>query len=381
MRIMRGVSRSGLVLLAASLAAPAGALAQANPHAFGLGAQFQSYTFDEALGASVATLLLTPMAYTLPMGNAVTLDFYGAYAMGAVEKDNVTYELNGMVDTRVRATLQVAPWAVFTLAANIPTGKSAHDNNEAVVASALSTDILGFREANWGTGAAGTVGFAMAKQGEAWGIGLGGSFRYSNGFEPTDGSDLTYQPGNEIRVRLGVDRNVGESGKFTAGLTFQNYSEDTYDDRNLFQAGNRYRGDMSLAWRTGRSTWALYAVNVYRDQGDAFLDLVDAQGTVVGDTTVTVGYQNLTVAGLNGSAPLGSTLRIRPSLEFRYQTREEEDGEGWIVGAGADLPLRLFGSTDVFPRAKFTWGQLKAPSGENASLWGVEAGVTLRWQF
>ncbi|MFC1574535.1 hypothetical protein ACFL5A_02770 [Gemmatimonadota bacterium] len=383
---MNRCSGLAMLLLVGAFSAPTGAMGQNNPHAFGTGVQFQSFTFDEGLGASVANLTLIPMAYTLPMGDVFTVDFYGAYAMGAVEKENAdgvaeTFELIGMVDTRLRASLQVAPWAVFTAAVTIPTGNSAHDNNEAAVASVLSTDILGFREANWGTGAAVTGGLATAYQGGKWGLGLGASYRYSNGFKPTDGVDLTYQPGNEIRVRVGVDRNVGEGGKFTAGFTWQNYSEDLYDDRNLFKAGSRFRGDMSMAFRTGRATWALYAANVWREQGDAFLDLVDAAGTVVGDTTVTVGHQNLLVAGLSGSAPLGSVLRIRPALEFRYQTREEEDGEGWIAGAGADIPLRFFGAMDAFPRGKFYWGQLMAPTGEKVSLWGVEAGVTLRWRF
>jgi hypothetical protein len=368
-------------LLALGLAVGTPLAGQSTQHAFGVGGQFQAYSFDEGLGAEVANLLLVPMAYSVPVGERVGLDFYGAYAFGAVEKAGVTYELNGFVDTRVRATLRMTPWAVLTASVTAPTGHATHNDEEAVVASVLSTDILGFREANWGTGAAVTTGMAAATQAGEWGIGLGGSYRYSNGFEPTEGVEKTYIPGNEIRVRFGVDRNIGEGGKFTAGFTFQNYSEDEYDDRNLFQAGNRLRGDMSVIFRAGRSTWALSGVNVYRDQGDAFLDLVDAQNNVVGDTTVVVGWQNLSVVGLSGSVPLGSTFRIRPAFDFRYQSRETEGGEGWLAGAGADIPLRLFGTMDVFPRGKFSFGKLTAPTGESLSLWGVEAGLTLRWRL
>ncbi len=355
--------------------------AQETPHAFGTGAQFQAYSFDGGLGAEVANLLMVPMAYSIPLGERVGLDFFGAYAFGAVEKGGVKYELAGMVDTRMRATLKVAPWAVLTAAVNAPTGHATHNDEEAVVASVLATDILGFREANWGTGAAVTSGFAAAGQAGEWGIGVGGSYRLSNGFEPTQDVNITYTPGNEIRIHVAVDRNMGEGGKFTAGFTFQNYSEDQYDGRNLFQAGNRLRGDISLVFRTGRSTWALAGVNVYRDQGDAFLDLVDDQGALVGDTTVTVGWQNLTVAALNGSVPVGSRFRIRPTFDVRYQAREQTNGEGWLAGAGADIPLRLFGGMDIFPRGKFSFGQLEAPNGESLSLWGVEAGLTIRWRL
>ena len=50
------------------------------------------------------------------------------------------------------------------------------------------------------------------------------------------------------------------------------------------------------------------------------------------------------------------------------------------MGAGADIPLRLSGSFDLFPRGKLLFGSLKAISGESESLWGLELGFTLRWQ-
>lgn len=380
-----GVGLVGVAFLLGAVLVPGTVNAQVGQHVFGTGAQFQSYSFAEALGAEVANLTLIPVAYTFPLGDKFALDMYSAYAHGAVEKGGFTYTLQGPVDTRIRAVYQVTPWAVFTALVNIPTGNSAHNAEEAVVASVLSTDILGFQEASWGTGGAVTTGFASAYDAGDWGIGIGGSYRLSNGFEPTEGEALTYQPGNEIRIRLGIDRNVGESGKLTVGFTFQNFSEDQFerstgDMQNLFQAGNRMRGDLSYAFRTGRSTWALYAVNVWRESGDAFLDMVDAQDIIVGDTTVAVGSQNLLIVGINGSTPVGSTFRIRPALDFRYQTREEGNGEGWIVGAGMDIPLRLFGAYDIFPRGKFSWGALKAVTGETETLWGMELGFTLRWR-
>jgi hypothetical protein len=365
---------AGLCLLLPSLLP-----GQTTAHAFGAGVQFQRFSFSEALGADAASLTMIPVAYALPVGDRFDLDLYSAYANGSVDKGGMSYGLQGLVDTRLRARLQVAPWAVLTAMVNLPTGKSSHDAEEAVVASVLSTDILGFREANWGTGTAFTTGVVTARQAGDWGIGLGVSYRLSNGFEPSTENNLVFEPGNEIRVRFGLDRNVGENGKFTAGATFQNFSEDQYDGRNLFQAGNRFRFDASYAFRSGRSTWALYGVNVWREAGDAFLDLVNPQGTVVGDTTVVVGSQNLLILGVNGSTPVG-TLRIRPSVDFRYQTREEGNGEGWLVGAGADVPLRLMGAYDLFPRGKFLLGSLKAVSGASESLWGLELGLTFRWQ-
>ncbi len=358
---------------------PRAATAQEPGHSMGTGIHFQSYSFDEALGTDVANLTLLPVAYTLPLGGRVSVDLYGAYALGSVEKEGVEYTLQGPVDTRLRASVRLAPWAALTAAVNLPTGESTHSAEEAVVASVLSTDVLGFREATWGTGSSVTTGLALARQAGEWGVGVAGSYRLASGFEPREGQDLTYEPGDEVRIRVAVDRNVGEAGTFTAGLTIQSFARDEYDGRNLFQAGNRFRGDVSYAFRTGRSTWALYATDVWREEGDRFLYYQGDPGAEP-DSTLVVGSQNLLMAGLNGSIPLGSQVRLRPSLDVRYQSRDAGTGEGWLMGGGAEVPFRTGGSFALAPRGRVSWGQLQSSGGEKESLWGVEVGLMIRWQ-
>ncbi|NJD18939.1 MAG: hypothetical protein FIA95_06605, partial [Gemmatimonadetes bacterium] len=133
--------------LAAALAAPASA-----QHSIGAGAEYRGYTFEEGLGVTAAQLLTVPMAARFPVGS-FTLDVYGAWAQGKVEKSDVAYELLGFVDTRVKLAWQATPWALVSVGASLPTGNSTHDGEEAVVASVLAADLLGFSEATWGTGA------------------------------------------------------------------------------------------------------------------------------------------------------------------------------------------------------------------------------------
>jgi hypothetical protein len=372
---------AALALLSILVATPEAVRAQQNRHSVGVGIQFQGYTFNEALGADVANLLLVPVAYRFPLGDRFRTDIYAAWGRGAVERGNRVFELEGPVDARIRASYQMSSWAVLTLGVNLPTGTAEHTGQEALVASVLSTDLLGFREANFGTGTAFTGGLATAHSMGPWGLGLAGSYRLAGEFEPRADTVLNYEPGNEIRIRAALDRTVGQDGKLTLGLTFQNFDADQVSGRNLFQAGNRFRADGAYSFRYGRSTWTAYLADVYREQGDATLDLVDSQGQVVGDTVVTTGTQNLFTAGLAGSVPVTGTYRVRPSLEIRVQSREESQGSGWLLGAGGDVPLRLFRSLDVFPRGRLLVGEIEDARGLRQGFWGAELGLTVRYSL
>ena len=362
------------------LAAASGAGAQTT---IGVEGGFKGYSFDAGLGPEAAQLFIVPVALRVPLSNTLQADVFSAWARGEVERGGATYRLEGIVDTQVKATWTARPWAVLSLAVNLPTGNESHNAEEAQVASVLATDLLGFRESTWGTGLAITSGLATATRMGEWGMGLGASYRVANGFEPAADQGLMYEPGNEARVRVGLDRNVGEAGKLSAGVTFQSFSEDQVDGTNLFQAGNRFMVDGAYAFRLGSQTWTLYGSDLWREKGDLFLPVVDANDAVVGDSTITTGTQNLLSLGFVGAIPVGSIYRIRPSADLRMQSREEvngsDEGSGWILSAGFDVPLRLLGTYDVFPRVRGITGSITGADGADHGAKGFEAGVTIRW--
>lgn len=365
----------GLVL-AAVLALPAQA-----QRTIGVGVDYMGYSFEEGLGASAAQLVLVPVAVRFPI-RSVVVDVYSAWAQGKVERDDVAYTLQGPVDTRVKLSYQVAPWALVSVGASLPTGNSTHDGEEAVVASVLAMDLLGFQEATWGTGAQVTSSVATAMRAGEFGVGLAAAYSVNREFEPSSEQSLRYQPGNEARIRLGLDRNFGNS-TFTAGATFMTYAEDKALGRNFFQAGNRMRFDATYAFRAGGQVWTLYAADLWREHGDATLPIVNSAEEVIGDTTVVTPNQNLVQAGLVGAIGLGSRT-FRPSVDFKLQAREEangsDEGSGWLVTAGGDLPLRLFG-WDFFPDAKVIFGTVKDATGASRSVTGAQFSGTIRWGF
>jgi hypothetical protein len=74
-------------------------------------------------------------------------------------------------------------------------------------------------------------------------------------------------------------------------------------------------------------------------------------------------------------------------VDFKYQKREEvggaqsDAGSGWILAAGGDIPLRIFGGYDFFPKARVFFGSMKDVRGGNVSLLGLEFKGTMRWTF
>jgi len=349
---------------------------------------FKGYTFDEGLGPTAAQLFIVPVGVRIPISETVQTDVMGAWAQGSVEREGVTYQMDGIIDTQVKTSWTARPWMVLSLGINAPTGNESHTAEEAVVVSALATDLLGFRESTWGTGLAVTTGVATARRVGQWGLGVGASYRMADGFEPADGQAVTYEPGNEMRLRIGLDRNVGEAGKLSLGVTVQDFAEDQFQEgeaeaRNLFQAGNRFMVDAAYGFRLGSQTWTVYGSELWREQGDLFLSIVDANDNVVGDSIIATSSQTLLSLGLVGAIPIGSLYRLRPTLDFDLQGREENDGSdegsGWMVAIGADFPLRLFGTYDLFPRARFTVGSIVGGDGGDYGVRGGELGLTVRW--
>ena len=350
----------------------------------GISLDYMGYSFDEGLGADAASLLMIPLAIRFPVGSSMTVDLYSAYAQGKVERGDTEYTLQGVVDTQVKLSYQWSDWALFSLGVGIPTGNSTHDSEEAVVSAILSTDLLGFGETTWGTGFSVTPAIATAIRAGDFGIGIAGAYAANGEFTPAADLDLQYQPGNEGRVRVGIDRNFGNS-TFTAGLTLMTYAQDRADGQNLFQSGNRTRVDATYMFRAGAGIWTVYAADLWRQNGDLTLSVVDDLGTPVGDTIITTAKQNLLVAGVVGTISVGGSYVFRPQIDLKYQVREEADGRdegsGWIVAAGGDFPVRLFGGYDFFPKARVMFGSIIDPVGEAVSVLGGEFSGTLRWGF
>jgi hypothetical protein len=71
-------------------------------------------------------------------------------------------------------------------------------------------------------------------------------------------------------------------------------------------------------------------------------------------------------------------MSLLPNVDARRQTRSLTGGEGWLVGAGTDVPLRA-GSFDITPGGRLVYGKIQGETDVNHNMWGGELSLGIRW--
>jgi hypothetical protein len=378
--------RTGTV--AALLFAPAASIAQTTaPAAMPLpaatevtrsgatGMHYQAFNFAEGSDVGSARLQIYPFAWQARLGPRLSLDGYAAYAVGTVRALDTDFTLKGPVDSWARLRWAARPGMVIAVGINFPTGVEKHTAEEAIVANVLSNDLLGFREGNWGAGASGTFGISTVRHFRRGNLTLGASFRTAGGFVASTDTNAVFNPGSEGRVRLGFDALV-KGGRFESGFTFQRFTTDQLDRKNLFQSGMRIRGDFGYR----RGAWSFFAADLLRQRGDLTLPVVNIiDGSYIRDTSVVVGWQNLVILGANRAIQISPTKTFTPSVELKIRSREDRFGRGWISAVGGTMPL-VVSTVEVFPSVKVTRG-LIIPAGDQSvarALTGLEISFIAR---
>lgn len=353
--------------LLASALVPGVASAQVG---FGAGASFETYTFAEPAnrGIESISLLTLPVQARVTVFRSLMLDLSGAYASGAVTMaDGTEATVSGPTDTDVGLT-----WAFGrdrgTVGAFValPTGHSTHTAEEAIAAGMVAADLLPFRITNWGAGGGAGVHGSYSVPLGSWNVGASAGYRMAREFEPITEPEFSYQPGDELRVRVGIDRTFGRSGKLNLALAGWFYGEDAQDDNALYQSGNRYQALGSYAFRAGyRSMAVLYAGVLHRENGVFIAGDFDTPS------------QDLLLGGAGMRMPLGG-VTLLPSVDVRVFRREDGLNQGWLGGLGlaADVPA---GPLTITPSARYRYGNAVMAEDVESGISGFALALVARY--
>lgn len=362
-------------IFAAAVAATASASARAQSifdAGVRVGPQIHQYKFGTPANTDI-TEISAPVFVLVPITPTFSLDIGTSYVSSHVQQTSngksTTSDISGLTDTQLRGTYTIGTdFVVLTAGVNLPTGQSRVAPNQVIAAGLIASDFLAFPITNMGTGFGGTGGIAVARPLGDWNLGFGASMRYSAQYDPYAPSGgatpLHYQPGNEYRGRLGVDRAVG-TGRIAAGVTYSKFGNDNIGG-SIYNTGDRYVTQVSLSNTVGSGDLWLSGWNLYRTAG------------TLADNSY-LGHENIASAQVGYSLP-GFGGRVEPSLELR-DWMQASLPSSILATVGVQLRFDV-GGFGVVPSAGYSVGHLAAQNtdGTNttASLTGLHGTLAIR---
>jgi hypothetical protein len=332
--------------------------------------QFHSYTIDAPTNLKVNEFAV-PLFVLVPLTPSFSFDIGTSYARSHVEQTTLgktaTSDISGLTDTQVRANYMIGTdFIVLTAGVNIPTGQSSVPQSKLVAASLIGSDFLSFPISNMGTGFGGTGGIALARPMGDWNVGAGVSVRRSAQYDPFDaagGIALHYQPGNEYRARVGLDRAVG-TGRASIGVTYSAFGDDQLAG-SVYNTGNRYLTQAGFNNTLGAGQLSIGVWDLFRTAGTL------ADGSALD-------HENIANAAVSYGFAVGSAT-IEPNVEGR--TWSQAGSSTSVLGTFGLRSQMGVGGMSVIPSVGFSVGRLAAQdAGVNttASLTGFHATLAIR---
>jgi hypothetical protein len=241
--------------------------------------------------------------------------------------------------------------------------------DQIVAASLIGNDFLAFPISNMGTGFGGTGGIAVARPVGDWDFGIGASARRSAAYDALEANGTTpalhYQPGNEYRIRGGVDRAFG-TGRVNVGLTYSKFGDDDLGG-SIYNTGNRWLSQVGLNNNFGPGMLSFTGWDLYRQSGK----LVD--GTITG-------HENIVAGSLAYGIQSGSTTIVEPNIEGRVWSQSAGIPSSTMATLGLRSQFSLIGYA-VSPGVGYSVGRFGTGANgvtTTADLTGWHATVAIR---
>ena len=343
-----------------------------------LAPQFVQYQVHAPADETI-TELAVPVFVAIPAGPRLGFDIGTAYARVQATSGSTRSEISGLTDTQIRGSYTFGgDFVILTAGVSLPTGRRSVTLDQLLAAGRIGNDFLDFPVSNMGTGLAATGGVAVARPVGAWSVGAGLSARRSRAYEPFDvaGQTFRYQPGNEWRGRIGVDRPIA-AGRLALGLTYAAFGREDAGG-SAYNTGDRVIAQGALTGLVGAADYTIAAYNLFRAPGEY----------ASGDRA---GRENIANLFLSLGVDAFGTV-VEPSLELRHwiqhvlptqgSSETERTQSSRLATLGVRVRARVAGLT-LYPSAGYTMlGRLAAEDEQgrptSADLTGYRVGLVVR---
>jgi hypothetical protein len=356
-----------LLAAAAPLAAPLAAQDPTNTAVI-VDPQFVSYKLGTGSTARTISQMAVPFAVIVPFSDRFNIDISANYANSQVKvPGQATSTINGLTDTQIRGNYTLGDnAAIITLGINLPTGEYKVPTEQQAAAGEIGNDFLIYPVTSMGNGLAATGGIGFAHTLGEWNLGVGASFRYSTAFDAyqVQTSVLRFTPGNEARLRVGLDRPVGD-GSFNVSLTYSKFGKDAADSYTA-PTGDRALAQSALAIPlSGGNDILLSAWDLYRGTSQQVgpAPQTSSPWENVGNLGIAVGFQ------------MGG-LYFQPNVEERIWNVDGNKA-GLITNAGFRLRFDWAGLS-MNPSAMYSFGSLYTIGQPATDVTGFKASLLIR---
>lgn len=313
------------------------------------------YSFTTGDQEIALTQTAAPIALIYQATDRLSFDVATAYARvdgrqraGTASRDS---DIAGLTDTQLRASLVFGQDAVIvSVGANLPSGQATASEAQFLAAGLIGNDFLLFPISSMGSGLAATGAVALARSFGAWNGGLGASTRRASGYEPYEfnGVRAHYQPGDEYKARIGIDRLLGD-GRLALGATWSTFGSDASGGAT-FATGDRLVAQAGWTGMIGGTEYRIAGWNLHRTRGQR-ADGTDAPAENIGNVLAGAAY------GLGG-------VVLEPNVEYR--SRAGRGRSGSMATAGL--------------RARWTLGALQLAAGGSYSIGRLDALAARGWR-
>ncbi|MFN0098356.1 MAG: hypothetical protein ACKVS7_06770 [Gemmatimonadaceae bacterium] len=329
-----------------------------------LAPQLTSYTLGSGASKSTISQTAVPFMVLLPFSERFSMDITSAFASSTADAGATEGKISGLTDTQIRANFTPSSRSlIFTIGLNVPTGQYTIPEDQQEAAGQIGNDFLNYPVSSMGNGLAGTGGVAYARTLGTWNLGLGTSFRKSTEFAAfaVASSEFRFQPADEIRLQLGLDRPVGD-GQIEFGLSYSAFGEDVADTTS-YSTGDRIMATGAWTFPVKKTDVFLSVWNLYRMEGQRFGG--DAPTENVANFNVGVSFE------------LGSVV-LQPNVETRlWQADGKKAGNLFNTGVRARFGA---GSFTFIPAVGVSAGNIyDIGSGAGTKVSGLRSSLTIRW--
>lgn len=364
---------------------------------FGKGGYSQPGVFGaDSVRARSITQFGMPVSLTMSVGQNWTVDVQTLLSRISLDygpRDGTAGNgqraaLAGMSDVRTRVTGRLLNDAVvFTLGANLPTGRTKLDGTDFLVLQTASAPSIGLGSPPVGTGPSGTMGVVAARQLLGGALAAGVSLEMRGTYQPVaalvaGAPSADFRPGNVTRISLGYDRLLGRH-RLVASAAADLFRDDVLTDRSAqvtsvssVRLGPVYTSDVQLLLAVARvRELVVWGSNRFRERFER--DGVGVEGS----------NGNYLDAGVRTRVPMSRTVDLLVTGDVRRHSglainQGLATARSTSVGSTLGLVVQA-GKYSIQPYLRGRSGSVQ-PRADNAtsiSFSGASAGIVLLTRF